>query len=524
MKAPLVRCLDACWLLTPGILCAQDYFSDPIPDSGISLAVEVAAVVPDSSPGQPPRISVVTEDPRGRLFANDQRGVLYRIGEDGSVAEFLDLRDYPELSVLSTSEAGFQSFAFHPDFYESGQPGYGCFYTFHACSNTASSPDFDPGGGTSFHTLLLEWHCADPQAGVFAASDSEAPYREVLRFKQPYGNHNGGLVAFNPLAARSHPDHGNLYLALADGGSGGDPQENGQDPGNPYGAILRIDPLGSDSANGKYGLVAENALAADGDPGTLAEIFCYGLRNPQRYGWDLRTGNLFVADIGQNAVEEINLAANGANFGWDTREGSFDFESGNTDGLVDPVAEYDHTRTVSDPPTSIGNRAVTVGEVARGTCIPAIEGKLLLADFPTGLIFLLDVDTDPLDGGQDGLSELKLQDESGDPIRLLDLINSARAERGLSNASRADLRFSVNTPGRIYLSNKHDGIIRRLQPTESPSISWQPEAGAGSELRFTGLLEYSSDLENWELLLPQPRSPWAPDEADEPGFWRSVNP
>ncbi len=117
-------------------------------------------------------------------------------------------------------------------------------------------------------------------------------------------------------------------------------------------------------------------LAADENDETLGEIFVYGLRNPQRFGWDTATGNMFIADIGQNAVEEINLAANGANFGWDDREGSFRFDSNNTEGLTDPVAEYDHTNVVSNPPTNIGNRAVTVGEVARGTGIPQLDGNL----------------------------------------------------------------------------------------------------------------------------------------------------
>ena len=138
-------------------------------------------------------------------------------------------------------------------------------------------------------------------------------------------------------------------------------------------------------------------LAADGDPDTLGEIFAYGLRNPQRFGWDTVTGNMFIADIGQDAVEEIDLGANGANFGWDDREGSFRFDSRNTEGLTDPVAEYDHTRPVTRLPTSISNRAITVGEVARGTGIPGLDGLLPISDFPTGLMFTLDVDNDPLD-------------------------------------------------------------------------------------------------------------------------------
>ncbi len=506
-------------------MTAQDYFSAPIPVSGIEVQLETVAVFPDSLPGDPPRINLVTLDPAGRLFANDQDGPLYLVGESGEVSEYLDLRDYPELSVRSTGEPGFQSFAFHPDFHEPGAPGNGKFYTIHSDSNTSGTPDFDPGGGTSFHTLLLEWQAADPQSPIFTPADPEHPYRELLRLKQPYSNHNAGLLSFNPMAAPGDPDYGNLHVAIGDGGLGDDPLDNGQDPSNPFAAILRIDPLGNNSANGRYGLVAANALAADGDPSTLAEIYCYGLRNPQRYGWDIRTGACYIADIGQNAVEEINLAANGANYGWSAREGSFPYLSGDTAGMTDPVAEYDHTNTVADPPaTTRSNRAVTVGEVARGTGIPELEGKLMLADFPMGTVFLLDVDADPLDGGQDGLSLLSLLDEEGQPATLLEMINAVRGDRGLEAVRRTDLRFSVNTPGRIYISNKHDGRLRRIKPTGEAGIILTGNNAGQTQLEFSGLLQTSPDLETWSTVIPQPASPWIIPEPSEAVFWRSLVP
>ena len=108
---------------------AQNRFRDPIPRSGFSVKVDEVAVIPDSRTRQPPRISVVTQDPLGRLFANDQRGPLYTFDEaTGDVVEYLDLRDFPELSILSTSEAGFQGFAFHPSFFEEGTAGFGKLY------------------------------------------------------------------------------------------------------------------------------------------------------------------------------------------------------------------------------------------------------------------------------------------------------------------------------------------------------------------------------------------------------------
>ncbi|MFP4069944.1 MAG: PQQ-dependent sugar dehydrogenase, partial [Opitutales bacterium] len=438
-----------------------------------------------------------------------------------TVTEYLDLRDYPELQLRTASgEQGFHSFAFHPDFHKEGAAGYGRFYTIHSSDDTSATPDFDPGGSTVFHTLLLEWNTDTPESGEFAPIDGEPAFREILRFKQPYGNHNAGLVAFNPTADTGDPDYGNLYVALGDGGSGGDPQENGQDPSNPYGAILRIDPLGDDGANGRYGIVADNALAADGSTSTLAEIFCYGLRNPQRFGWDPETGEMYIADIGQNAVEEINLGANGANFGWDDREGNFAFESNQTAGLTDSVAEYDHTDPVADMPATIGKRAVTVGEVARGSGIAGMDGLLPFGDFPTGLIFLLDVDSDPLDGGQDGIEELKPLTPEGTATHLLDLINAARTAHGLNSSSRADLRFSVGSPGKLFILNKHDGIVRQLVP---PSISIS-QNGDQIEIDFIGVLQESDDLatDPFEDVDPQPTSPWTFTPDDERHFFQST--
>lgn len=446
--------------LAAAVAGAQDRFPATVPVSNLIVGIQDFATLPDASNNLPARANLLLRDPLGRLVANDQLGPMYLIDDNGAnVNEYLDLRDYSDIALIDEpGERGFQGFAFHPDFATSGAGGYGKFYTIHSSSNTSVTPDFDPGGSTAFHTLLLEWTTDDPTSSTFIPANDESPYREVIRFKQPYNNHNAGLIAFNSSIDSGNSDYGNLYVAIGDGGSGNDPQENGQDPGNPYGAILRIDPLGSGSANGKYGIVADNALASDSDEGTIGEIYTYGLRNPQRFGWDAATGDMYIADIGQNAVEEINLAVNGGNYGWDVREGSF----GATGDFIDPVAEYDHTNVVSNPPTSIGNRAVTVGDVPRGTNIPNLDGVMVMSDFPTGLLFTLDVDSDPLDGGQDGLRELQPIGPSGQPVRLLNLINAARSSRGLGTTNRADIRFGINTPGEMYILNKRDGIIRRL--------------------------------------------------------------
>ena len=461
----------AATLLAASPAVAQNYFTDPVAVGDTTVGIRDFAAVPNPFGNQPARVSVMTTDPSGRLFANDQYGPLYTISGDGqTVTPYLDLRTYGGVNLRGGGgEQGFQSFAFHPDFYNSGTAGFGKFYTLQSSNNTGSY-DFNPGtsggGNINFSETLLEWTAADPNASTFTPADAASPFREVIRFAQPFGNHNGGLVSFNTTGAAG--DAGNLYIALGDGGSGGDPQENGQDSGNPYGAVLRINPLGNNSANGNYGIVADNALASDGNPDTLGEIYSFGLRNPQRFGWDDATGNLYIADIGQNAVEEIDLAVNGGNFGWDEQEGSFDFEGGDSAAFLDPVAEYDHTNTFVGGSVT-GNRAVTVGEVARGTGIAGLDGKLLLGDFPSGVMMVLDVDSDPLDGGQSGLFELVTLDENGDRVRLIDLINQTRAANNLGAAGRADLRYSVGTDGQVFVLNKQDGTIRQLVAVPEPA-------------------------------------------------------
>lgn len=447
-------------------LSAQNHFPDPIA-RGLRVGIEDFATVPDSN-GAPARMSVMTSNSLGRMFVGDQRGLIHNVGADGSVTPYIDIRSFTGVNLVSSGERGFQSFAFHPDFANNGTGGFGKFYTIHSSNNTTPTADFALGTQNVFHSVVMEWTTNNPTASTYAAGGNAAP-REILRFSHPFNNHNGGQLGFNTSVGVGHADRNNLYIGMGDGGSGGDPFDAGQDLSNPFGALLRIDPLGTNSANGQYGIVADNVFAADGSAATVAEIYAYGLRNPQRFGWDDNTGNLYLADIGQNAVEEIDSIINGGNYGWDEREGSFQFEGAKTPDMIDPVAEYDHTNPVANMPTSIGNRAITVGDVARGSGIPGLDGKLLLGDFPTGLIFTLDVDNDPLDGGQDGLRQLILVDSNGDEMHLLQLINAARADRGLGAVSRTDLRFSYGLDGDIFILNKHDGIIRRLTVVPEPS-------------------------------------------------------
>ena len=448
--------------------------------AAFTVGIEDFAVVS----GGNARMTVMTTDPAGRLFVGDQNGRLLRVDRDSrGVTTYLDLADpaRSDIGLVAGGERGFQSFAFHPDFDAPGTAGFGKLYTIHSDSRTNVPVDFDLGTRSTHHTVLLEWTTSDPGSGGFVPADPANPFREVLRLNQPLTNHNAGQIAFNPTAAAGDPDRGNLYVGVGDGGGGNDPFQTGQDASNPYGAILRIDPLGSNAAGGRYGIVADNAFASDGDPATLAEIAAIGLRNPQRFGWDSQTGDLYIADIGQGAFEEINRIedariGNGLNFGWQDAEGLSDADR--TD-LTDPIAAYPHEGFVTDQIT--GGRAITVGEVVRDGP-PELDGVLLLGDFPNGIIYTLDVEAGPLDGTAAGLEELIMVDESGDVVRLIDLIRDATG----NNDGRADLRFSY-AAGDVFILNKRDNVIRRLTSLaaipEPSSFGWMALFPLGSRRR-----------------------------------------
>ncbi len=432
-------------------------------DEGVVVVRVVDFATIPGSGEQAPRMMLLVDEPgTRRMFVNDMRGPLYSVSYDGAtVTPYLDIDDerWGVHVQSSGSERGFQSFAFHPDFGRRGAPGYGRLYTWTDTENNRAQADYTPGGGgNSHHTVLLEWRARDASSATYDGG----PPRELLRVEQPFANHNGGHLVFDPLARPGDPDYGLLYVGVADGGSGGDPMNLAQNLASAFGKILRIDPLGSDGPNGKYGIPAANPWAGDGDPHTLGEIFAYGVRNPQRMGWDPENGNMFVADIGQNLVEEVSPVTVGANLGWNRWEGSFAFvsrrgvDASNPRGdraVTYPVVEYAH-----GDPLLQSRAAVTGVVVCRGDVIPQLRNKVLFGDFPSGEIFWFDADALP-QGGNQGFHRVLLDDGSGEPSTFLALI---RKKNG--GAGRADLRFGTGPDGRVLLLNKADGVVRMLVP------------------------------------------------------------
>lgn len=291
-------------------------------------------------------------DQSDRLFVVEQGGVIHVFQNDPETADtdiFLDISG----RVNDTgNEQGLLGLAFHPDYENNGY-----FYV----NYTASNPN---------RTVISRFEVSqsDPDA---ANTNSEV---EILTFDQPYQNHNGGHLSFGP--------DGYLYIAAGDGGSAGDPQENGQNRTTLLGNILRID-VDSEQNGNQYGIPADNPFINNQED-YREEIFAWGLRNPWRFSFDSGNGNLWVADVGQSAREEINIVEKGLNYGWNIMEGSecYSPSSGcNMDGLELPVFEYPH---------SGGNGSVTGGFVYRGSYLPDLEGHYVYADYLSGRIWALD--------------------------------------------------------------------------------------------------------------------------------------
>lgn len=275
-----------------------------------------------------------------RLFLLEQPGTV-RIIQGGEVlpSPFLDIRD---LVVDGGLEQGLLGLAFHPD-YETN----GVFFVYYT----------GDGGGVRIarYHVSEDPNRADPDSGVI-----------LLRITEPYTNHNGGEVALGP--------DGYLYAGVGDGGSAGDPQGNGQNPGTLLGSILRIDVDSGDP----YAVPADNPFV---DGGGRPEVWAYGLRNPWRFTFDGATGDLYIADVGQNRWEEVDFLAagapGGANFGWNIREGLHPFEDDGQQGMIDPVAEYSHDDGCS----------ITGGIVVHDDALPDWNGVYLYGDYCSGTIW-----------------------------------------------------------------------------------------------------------------------------------------
>ena len=283
-----------------------------------------------------------------RLFIVEQGGII-KIIENNNILStpFLDISN----QVSSSGERGLLGLAFHPDYTTNGR-----FFVYYSDNNGDS--------------VLSEFEVSNDENIADATSETV-----LLNIPQPFSNHNGGCIAFGP--------DGMLYVASGDGGSGGDPNNNAQNLNSLLGKLLRLD-----LDNSAPYIPSDNPYANDAS--ALDEIWAYGLRNAWKFSFDSTTGNIWIADVGQNAIEEINNTTNtaGLNYGWRCYEGSTVYNnSGNcppTNDLVFPFAEYTHNSS------GVSKCSVTGGFVYRGSEFPNLLGKYVFADFCSDEIGLID--------------------------------------------------------------------------------------------------------------------------------------
>jgi glucose/arabinose dehydrogenase len=362
---------------------SQTPSEEPIADEPPALALEEVASGLDS----PINITVT---PDGWLLVNERGGRVIAVDpETGDTGVTLDITD----RVLGGGEQGLLGLALHPGWPEDAR----AFVHY-----SAREGDGD--------TVLSEFRVTDLPLPPRLDPTTE---RVLLRVDQPFANHNGGQLAFGP--------DGYLYVGLGDGGSGGDPQGNGQNPAALLGKVLRIDVEGD-----PYAIPADNPFA---DGGGAPEAIFIGLRNPWRFSFDRATGLLWIGDVGQTATEEIDrvdpAADAGANLGWNVMEGSQCFAQPDcsTRGLTLPVVEYGRDLGCS----------VTGGYVYRGEAIPGLRGWYLFSDYCTGILFGVPSDAEGVIG----------------PRILL--------ETGLSVST-----FGEGPDGELYVADLEGGSIYRI--------------------------------------------------------------
>lgn len=329
----------------------------------------------------------------GRLFITDQPGKIWVVElSTGAVTEFADLGSLlvpmGAFSPGGYDERGLLGLAFHPDYAANG-----LFYTYTSepVRGTADFTTLPIGVPADHQSIIREWKVPNP--GNPESKPGMDASRVVLSLAEPQFNHNGGGLAFGK--------DGNLYISTGDGGNADDQgvghgdSGNGQDLGNLLGKILRINPLLRNAPNGQYGVPGNNPFASrKGQRGGQAgcadgrcdEIYAWGFRNPFRLSFDRKSRALWIADVGQNSVEEVDKVRRGGNYGWPLKEGSFCFDNngpGNgfvTDAAVcgasskatiDPMVQYDHDE----------GKAIIGGFVYRGKAIPALRGRYVFADY-----------------------------------------------------------------------------------------------------------------------------------------------
>jgi uncharacterized repeat protein (TIGR03806 family) len=336
----------------------------PSKTTGGGTTVAVQKVFP-SLPFNQPLLMLQAPGDASRWYVLEKTGAVKVFANTPAVATASTAITLP---VDASGEGGLLGMAFHPQYAANDQVVF-------------SFTETGPSGAVPLISRIARYTTADNGA-TFTTSSRE----NILSLNQPYTNHKGGNVAFGP--------DGFLYIGFGDGGSGGDPQGHAQNTKDLLGDMLRLDidhgtPYAIPSGPTGNPFASSPMCPADFNAGTqnCPEIYAWGLRNPWRWSFDSATGDLWVADVGQNRYEEVDRLQRGGNYGWNCREGTHPYTDttpaascATATGLIEPVVDYDH---------SVGN-SITGGYVYRGTALPALVGHYVFADYGSGRIWRLD--------------------------------------------------------------------------------------------------------------------------------------
>lgn len=420
---------------------------EKIPQSDLTLIIEELLTVPQSSETVPKarinKLSAVKTDQGERLFIADLRGKMYEM-IDSTTQVYLDLN--LELKAFINNPGwgtGLGSFDFHPEFEKNG-----LLYTTHTEPSRTLKADFKIHDSipTKLQWVLTEWKTKDPFAKKFLGDK-----RELLRADMITAAHGFQELTFNPLAKKGDAEYGLLYLGIGDGASAlrGYPFLC-DSPNRVWSSIIRIDPLGRNSRNGKYGIPPDNPFV--NSPNKLDEIWSRGFRNPHRITWDESgSGNMLVSNIGQHSVEEVDLVKKGADYGWPNREGTYTFDvEANTEvvyplpegdtGYTYPVIQFDHDE---------GN-AVSGGFVYVGSKIPVLKNKYIFGDIPRGTLFYVEA-SDIMEGQQAPIYKLSLE-----------LNGKLTSLAEISEGQRVNLRFGKDSSGELFIFTKSNGTVYKV--------------------------------------------------------------
>jgi mono/diheme cytochrome c family protein len=419
---------------------------EPIEVSDLTLGLELLTTIPPSSTeGQLTRICKLDFRPDTKeLFVVDLRGRLYQL-ENNQPKLYLDMvKEKPKFIHTPGLATGFGSFAFHPEFQKNG-----LLYTTHVESPGSGNADFAYNDSikVTLQWVLSEWKTESPNAFPFVGKS-----RELFRVNMVGSFHGVQEITFNPLAKPGDEDYGLLYIGIGDGAS--------VELGYPFlvhseekiwGSIIRIDPRGRNSNNGKYGIPLTNPYAKSKNPNTVRELYANGFRNPHRITWT-KKGQMLASNIGHHNVEALYMILPGHFYGWPVREGTFvikiDENMSNVfapaeDSIYNityPVAQYDHDE---------GN-AISGGFEYWGKTLPELQGKCIFGDIVKGRIFYVET-SDLKIGSQATIKELKVSID-GKVTTMIDL----------SGAQKVDMRFGRDHTGELYVMSKPDGKVYKV--------------------------------------------------------------